>query len=262
MQISDLAAMAIAFFAASISMGMLDTSHNTLIEFFAVRIKLINFIMFIVLILLWHCIFTIFQLHENPPYDQIENQNIINILKATSSGTILIILMGFFFNLILITKSFILIFWLLVIVITLVSRIIVTRVFINNFGREINTRNILIVGSGKRIHEFVEKQNIMPTPGYRIIGFIDAEWQGSHKLRMHGVEYLGSIDHIGSILDKQYIDEVLIGLPLKSFYAITDSIIKICEERGITVKLFIDLFHLKNANIALMDFEGQPVASI
>jgi exopolysaccharide biosynthesis polyprenyl glycosylphosphotransferase len=48
-------------------------------------------------------------------------------------------------------------------------------------------------------------------------------------------------------LNNNVVDEVVICLPIKSFYDRIASLIGICEEQGVTVRMFTELFDLKSA---------------
>lgn len=122
-------------------------------------------------------------------------------------------------------------------------------------------RKALIIGTGSRALNFFEKLNDRPNP-YEVIGYMDENWSGRVSFDQTGLPFLGGLNDLDSILAAQVIDEVLVALPMKSFYDKIESLVKSCEEQGITVRCLNDLFPLQTARMVSQNIWDQPVLTI
>ena len=77
---------------------------------------------------------------------------------------------------------------------------------------------MVIVGTNQRAISFAQKIDAKPYLGYRILGFIDDKWQGLDNLKKHGFNRVSNLEGVPSFLRKQVVDEVIICLPLRSYY--------------------------------------------
>src|SRR4030067_3482490 len=91
-------------------------------QFLAIRIKILNFVLFAALTLLWHAILSFFRLYQSW---RLSNRwkEVFNIIKATILGSILIYLAGLLFNISLVNLSFIAIFWIANVILMTASRL-------------------------------------------------------------------------------------------------------------------------------------------
>ena len=118
------------------------------------------------------------------------------------------------------------------------------------------------MGSGPRAANFAEKLNSGDCPHYELVGYVDEEWDGQEQLRKVGKPLLGSLDEIDRVLGSEVVDEVIIALPVKSFYEKIESVVKSCEEQGITVRFLNDLFSLQTAKMRSQSIYDHPVLTI
>jgi len=94
----------------------------TLEQFLQMRIKVVNFILFIGLLVLWHSLFAMFGLYRSRRLGTIKRE-IIDIVKATSLCTVAIYLLSLLFDMIMITPVFLLSFWTVSTTATILIRI-------------------------------------------------------------------------------------------------------------------------------------------
>ena len=118
------------------------------------------------------------------------------------------------------------------------------------------------MGSGPRAANFAEKLNSGDYPHYELVGYVDEEWDGQEQLRKVGKPLLGGLDEIDRVLGSEVVDEVIIALPVKSFYEKIESVVKSCEEQGITVRFLNDLFSLRDSKMRSQSIYDQPVLTI
>jgi FlaA1/EpsC-like NDP-sugar epimerase len=100
-------------------------------------------------------------------------------------------------------------------------------------SRSRNLRNVLIVGTNLRSDRFARDISQHPEWGYRVQGFID-EQRWDERTSDHG-PLLGSFDDIPEVLRTLSVDEVIITLPIASFYQQMADIVKTCRHHGIAV---------------------------
>jgi exopolysaccharide biosynthesis polyprenyl glycosylphosphotransferase len=114
-----------------------------------------------------------------------------------------------------------------------------------------NIRHILIVGTNGRAHGFAEDLALHPEWGYHLQGFIDDQWW-FEKTSECGV-LLGGFEAMPTLLRVLPVDEVIVALPLASFYRQVEEIVKTCSRHGITVRSigkFFDQEETKRAAFA------------
>jgi exopolysaccharide biosynthesis polyprenyl glycosylphosphotransferase len=70
------------------------------------------------------------------------------------------------------------------------------------------------------------------------------------------------IAELASILSQEAIDEVFITLPRDKYRDLIESIVSLCEEQGIIVRLQTDLFNLRFARWQVDELNGMPVVTI
>jgi exopolysaccharide biosynthesis polyprenyl glycosylphosphotransferase len=257
LEFADLMMMVVAFTLASayVADGM------SLSRVLGIRIRIVNFVTFLLLLALWHVIFRaigMYRFHRlsSPASDA------WRVLQATTFGTLAILNCAILFNIRLVSPAFMAVFWLassgLAVANRLLTRLLLARA--RRGGR--NLRNILIVGTNSRAEEYARKLEARPELGYRIAGFVDDEWSGLAEFKRGGREVVTSPACLGEYLRDNVVDEVFIALPLGSSYLQCARIVGICEEQGIVVRFHSDLFKLKLAKATVEVFEDDPVVTI
>lgn len=131
----------------------------------------------------------------------------------------------------------------------LVKRVILREVRL----RERNLRHALIVGAGHRGQRIAEVINDHPELGYHLLGFVDNQ-------KAPGV--VGKLEDFAQILAENIVDEVMLALPVKNFYAEINQIIQLAEEQGIVVRLHAELFNHKLARARAEQLDEVPVLTL
>ncbi len=116
-----------------------------------------------------------------------------------------------------------------------------------------NLRSVIVIGAGERGQKIVKLIKETPEIGYHFAGFID-------DIDEPGV--IGKLSEISKVLAANVIDEVIICLPIKTFYDRMETIAKAAEEQGITVRIYSDLFNLKLARAVAGEIGEAPVLSL
>ena len=119
--------------------------------------------------------------------------------------------------------------------VALVSTHLAGRVIMQAFrSRGHNLRYLLIVGTNRRADGFARELALHPEWGYRLQGFVDTQWW--YEQTSDSGDLLGGFDAIPSLLRTLPVDEVIVALPLASFYQQTEKIVELCRRHGIAVR--------------------------
>ena len=122
-------------------------------------------------------------------------------------------------------------------------------VFINRhlWSRSADVSQILVVGTNKRAMKFVRDLQHDSGCGQCCLGFVDDGWFADIPKQDSPAPLLGIIDHLPTLLREKAIDEVVIALPLATFYKVTANIVSLCETHGIRVRIVGQLFEMSSA---------------
>lgn len=113
-----------------------------------------------------------------------------------------------------------------------------------------NLRNILIVGTNHRSDNFARDIASHPEWGYRVQGFIDEQWWQGRTSEFGPL--LGGFDVIPAVLRTLSVDEVIVTLPLASFYQQIAEIVATCRHHGIAVHSIGTFFDQEGARRATL----------
>ena len=114
---------------------------------------------------------------------------------------------------------------------------------------------MLIVGTNERAIRFCKKIESRPELGYRVLGFVENRWEGNSEFKDSGYSIVTDCNRFASFIRKNVVDEVIVCLPVRSYYNQILSISKICEEHGIIFRQFSGIYDLKLARSATDHFE-------
>ncbi len=259
-KIFDLLGMIFCFLlAAWVSSASRDAI--TFENFLSLRIKIVNLLLFTGLLISWHLIFSRFSLYKSRRLSNLEGE-FLDILKAVSVGTLVILSVTFLADIRMIHGTFLVAFWASATLITLFSRLVIRYALkqIRKQGR--NIRNLVIVGTNARALQFAEKIESRTELGYRLLGFVDSTWKKINEFQKSGRTLIASLTEFPDFLRTQAVDEVMVCLPFKSCYQQASQIVALCEEQGILVRFLSDLFDSKGSRLNTETFEGTPVTTI
>lgn len=241
----DLGLMIVSFVAAALA--VLHQSHVvTMTDFFSMRVKIQNFGIFSLFTLFWHLIFNLSGLYDSRRLSDRQSE-VIDVLKAASLGTFVILLAGMVFRIALVTPLFLSVFWMVATCTTISSRLVLRVILAAVRKRGRNLRALVIVGTNARALEFARWVASRPELGYQITGFLDHDWQGIEAFRRSGYALLSDFDNFPQFLRKSVVDEVAMALPFRSMHHQASRIALLCEEQGITVRILANIFDLKMA---------------
>jgi len=256
MKIFDLAIMVLAFaLAAVVALGVGRDISAT--DFFSMRVRVGNVLIFIGLLLLWHNLFAALGLYETRRLSR-RWAEVRDVIKATSLGTLSFCAAAMLLHIHMASVSFVGVFFVISTGMLVSSRLVLRAVLARARLRGRNLRNVLIVGTNPRAIEFAEKLETKLELGYRIIGFADRQWRGIEQFRQSGRAFACDLDNLPDFLRKNPVDEVAIALPIRSFHDDASRVAALCEEQGIILRVLPNIFDLKLARATAEELEGHP----
>ena len=257
LKVVDLLIMATVFLAAAVPVSR-GSGEVTFAEFLSMRIKVENFILFIGLLGIWHVLFVSLGLYESQRRVS-RQEELTGVFRATSVGTICVGLLSLLFRIRMVTPTYLLVFWFLATGTVMASRWAL-RSFLERVRRRgRNIRHVLIVGTNSRALGFARKIESKPESGYRVIGFVDESWSGLEEFPEGGYPLVCDFQNLAHFLRETVVDDVVIGLPIRSYYEQSSAIAALCELHGIDVQFLPGIFDLKLARPRAEDFEGDPL---
>lgn len=225
-------------------------------NFLAVRIKIENVILIGSMIVAWHWIFSAFGLYQSKRLSSLREE-ILDITKATVTGTLAMAAVTVLFDIEMVSHGFLPLLWIMATATICLSRVClrISLGWMRQKGR--NLRNVLIVGTNQRALHFAKEIGAKSELGYRLMGFADEQWHGLKNWNHDKFPLVASIENLPEFLRTVAIDEVLIALPMRSYYQSASHIVAQCEEQGILVRVLGDLFTPKVARPSIEDNLGQ-----
>lgn len=136
-----------------------------------------------------------------------------------------------------------------------IEKIFLIKYFQYQRKKGINTRNFLIVGTGKRAQHFINMIDNHAEWGIKAIGLVDDDTSRVSAGTMYGHKVLGTLDDIPNIIHNHVVDEVLFVVPRSWLNKIEKVISYVCEVEGIKVSIALDLFEhrLSKAKYSYLD---------
>jgi exopolysaccharide biosynthesis polyprenyl glycosylphosphotransferase len=233
----------------------------SLSEFLSMRIKIQNFVIFLGLILIWHLIFSSFRLYNSRRLSS-RREEAFDVLKATSLGTITLIIAAFIFRIKMASPVFLITFWGVSSALTILGRLAL-RSFLKQLRmRGRNLRNLVIVGTNPRAVLFARNIQARPEVGYRLLGFVDDVWTKMQEFQETGYELISTLKEFPSFLRNNVVDEVAICLPVKSYYRQSSQIAAMCAEQGILARIPPDPFNLKSGKLRAGHLEDDLIITV
>lgn len=178
---------------------------------------------------------------------------LIDVLRAVAFCSLILATLIFLAEWRIFPKRFLLIF-----AVSSFAFLFLIRLFKRNLLKQVrlrgrNLRSVVVIGAGERGQKIVKLIKETPEIGYHFAGYID-------NFEAPGI--LGNLSEIPQILAENVIDEVIICLPIKTFYDRMETIAKTAEEQGITVRIHSDLFNLKLARAVPGELGEAPILSL
>jgi Undecaprenyl-phosphate glucose phosphotransferase len=155
-------------------------------------------------------------------------------------------------------RALIVLAWGLALVTVTVGRWAHARVQRALQSRGVGVERALIVGTGEVGRMILQKMQQTPGMGYTVVGFIDGQARGDGIM---GLPVLGGVEELPQIIERQDIQEVIIGLPEATHTELV-GIISQCEREKVSIRVFPDVFQIMASEVKISDLGGLPLLTI
>ena len=254
LKLFDLAVMVVSFaFATVPAQGVGRTISVN--DFFSMRVKLSNLLLFVSLLILWHALFVARGLYASHRMASLASE-CTDVVMATTFGVLGLGGAAWLFHIRMASIPFLFVFYVTSTGILLSSRILLRTVLKQTRLHGRNLRNVLIVGTSNRALEFAEKIQAHPELGYHVMGFADRSWDGIGRFHDSGHSLACDLEGLPQFLRTNVVDEVVIALPIRSFHDDASRVAALCEQQGIILRVLSNIFNLKKSRSRAEEFEG------
>ena len=253
----DLGVLITAFVAA----GLVVSDGMTLTEFMSIRIKLGNFLLFGLLLILWHNLFIVCGLYTSKRLTTAW-ASILEVCRATLLAAVVLTFLIKVFQIHLGTPKFVILFWVFCTAEMIGGRLATRSTLLALRSRGRNRRFILIVGTNDRAVDFAQQIAKHPELGYKIVGFVDDDWSEIQKFEATGLIRCCTFDGLAEFLRHTVVDEAAMYLPLRSYYEHAAQFVSLCEQHGIAIRFDSQIFNLKSSSSRAHDWEGSQVLAV
>src|SRR5215471_9567398 len=187
-------------------------------------------------------------------------REIRDILKASTLATLVLMVTAYFLKEPEFSRVVFVYFWGFSGVGLICSRLIFRELLRVVRRRGYNLRHILILGTehlGQTLRQQIERH---PELGLRIAGFLTRH---RHEVGQHleGIEILGHIDQVQSIVRSSKVDQVFISLPLEA-QVVTEKILRELGNEMVDINVIPDLYQYAILRGSVEEFEGLPIITL
>lgn len=239
----DLAMMTAAFLSAAGAMQS-PMGPRSLGQLLELRVTVASVLAFSLLLIGWHAALNALGLY--PPAGFASSRREAPAVAAGATAATAILLVGdLVLDVRLITPAFLVAFWISGAAFAFTVRW--ARRALHRFARrgERGRRNLIIVGTNRRAHELYRRLDAVADSDYRFLGFVDDPWPGMMAIYRDRLPVIGTLGEAPRLLRDAVVDEVVLALPLWSYYKQASEVAAICAEQGITLHVVADLFPLR-----------------
>ena len=195
----------------------------------------------VVLFFLWNLIFSLMGFYRSKRLVSAWSE-IPNLFKGVLAATLGMAIVSLLFHVQSITFVVLLRFFAIACCALIASRLSMRQVLKTLRRRGRNLRQVIIVGTNARALDFADGILSRPELGYMLAGFVDNAWVGPQRDQYSSVGLVADLAGFCSYLRNHVIDEVVIALPIKSFYAEEEQLLQTCREHGVVVRVLTNFF--------------------
>lgn len=260
LKLFDLGLVVVSFVLATVMVPP-NAGGVPLVEFLTMKVKLWNFLIFAMMLLVWHFIFSLFGLYESKRLAT-RSSEAIDAIKATTLVTVCLLLSATVFTIRMATPGFLFFFWIFSSTFLVSGRLIVRNLLDRLRRRGRNLHHVLILGTNSRAIAFATRIEAKPELGYRILGFVEDDWEGTPGFLASGYTLCATFEALAEFLRRNVVDEIAIYLPLRSFYEHALQVAAVCEQQGIIMRFDSDIFDLKTARYRAEELDGDPQITV
>jgi exopolysaccharide biosynthesis polyprenyl glycosylphosphotransferase len=122
---------------------------------------------------------------------------------------------------------------------------------------------VVVVGTNRNARAYAAHLRSRPEMGYVVQGFVD-DPVAARQLGFTGESLVCDVDALPAYLRSHVVDEVVLMVPVKSFYERIERVVAACAEQGVVARFRADLFDLKLGDLQVEELPGlrTPLATV
>jgi exopolysaccharide biosynthesis polyprenyl glycosylphosphotransferase len=159
------------------------------------------------------------------------------------------------FHIGMVDHTFLLLFWACCTSLMVSARFAASAYLMSLRRQGKNSRFLLIVGTNQRAIDFADQLANRPDFGYKVVGFVDDDWQGIRSFEATRYTRCCSFPDLVDFLRQNVVDEMAIFLPLRSYYERAAQLVSLCEQHGIALRLKSPAFNLRRTVAQKQDLD-------
>lgn len=219
----------------------------------------------VVLCVVWAGIF-----YENGLYDPRRTKSLGDdlerLLRGVVVGSMVVLSVAFFVRGASYSRTFFVLFFTLSLVFLTGGRAIARAWLKHTMKRGSATRRVLFLGAtamrGRLVETFTNQPGLGLTPVGQITDpTIEDDEDGSQDVSGGQLPLLGSVDEIDRIVDEHEVDLVLLTLPFRKLWKVTEIVERI-GDRNVDVQFVPDMERLHASRMRLREIAGIPFISV
>ncbi|MDX9752494.1 MAG: undecaprenyl-phosphate glucose phosphotransferase [bacterium] len=115
----------------------------------------------------------------------------------------------------------------------------------------------VLIGREARCLDMIQKIQEVHGSQYQILGYISPDENGDPLGKPTSIPLLGDLNALSELLDKKYIDNVIIALTQKE-NGLVPKLIKLCDERKVAYQIVPDIYDEVSRYIGVNEVSGLP----
>ena len=126
--------------------------------------------------------------------------------------------------------------------------------------RGYNLRYVVVLGAGRLARQVLEQIDLHRELGFRPVGCLSVT-RKRVGTSVAGVEVIGTLRELRSVLESRGVDQVLVALPSRSVHHLP-RIMEVCADTTVDVKLVPDVYQYATLFGGLEEFGGLPIVNL
>jgi exopolysaccharide biosynthesis polyprenyl glycosylphosphotransferase len=173
---------------------------------------------------------------------------------------VLIFMAGFFLYKFGYSRTMIILYWIVNIVLINLSRFIIGNIQIKTLKKGYNVLRVIIVGSGETGRMVQSRITNFPGLGYKLVGFVESAG-GIIRDSIDTYPVLGHLKDLPEIIQKERAEEVFIADPNLPHKDILNLICR-CEAMGVSFRIVSDLFEIMTGRVDIDEIADIPLIDL
>ncbi|MCC8104150.1 MAG: undecaprenyl-phosphate glucose phosphotransferase [Clostridiales bacterium] len=182
-----------------------------------------------------------------------------NIVKANVVGGLVAMAVLFLIRQMDVSRMLLSVFLVLNVTLTVLERNLIRMALMRARSLGLNQRYILLVGYSRAAEEYIDRIVQNPQWGYKVLGILNDDTEAGTRYK--GVEVLGPIGSLNTLLTYHTPDEIAITVGLNEYYKL-ERIVSMCEKSGVHTKFIPDYSNIIPTKPYTEDILGLPVINI